>query len=415
MARRTRALGGIAGVAAFAALIGGPARATAPVAAPFRAPVVISDIDTGEPGVDIATDGTIYVNAPASVFAPSYVWRSGDGAHWVLTPAGARATAPGGGDSDIAVDPQGVVYMTDLYLGSAAVSSSTNRAQTWTTNAVQGTLVQDRQWIATTGRGVVYHVTHQFPTGLVVTKSTNGGRTFLSSTVAATPLDQTGCECQPGTMVALPGVAAGGDKVGVIYATSTGGMKFARSTNGAATFKNVTVSPPSSADTTVAMPVVASRGGDDLVAVWQETFAAGSRVQLSRSGDFGRSWTPPVTIVSGGTSLYPWVDGRGGKVAVSLYHTDAVRSPDLMPKGTPWYETYLESTDGGATFTATRVLDAIPVKTGPICTAGVTCESNRELLDFQSVAIDPAGRANVAWTRSIDNAVNTEIRFARQL
>ena len=70
--------------------------------------------------------------------------------------------------------------------------------------------------------------------------------------------------------------------------------------------------------------------------------------------------------------------------------------------------------DGGATFTGVQVIDPTPVKTGPICTAGVDCASDRELLDFQSVAVDPLGRANVAWTRSIDNAINTELRFARQ-
>jgi len=399
-----------------AAALGSSARATAPMPAPFGAPVVVSDLDTGEPGVDVAPDGMIYINAPAGLFGPSYLWRSSDGVDWVPTPAGARNSAPGGGDSDVAVDPAGAVYMTDLYLGSATVSSSRDQGRTWSTNALQGTLVQDRQWIATTGRGVVYHLTHQVPTGLVVAKSTDGGRTFLRTTVAATLLDQTSCVCQAGTMVARAGAVTAGatDEVGFVYATSSGGVKFARSTNGAASFTNATVSPASDADTTAAMPVVASRGGDDLVAVWQESFTSGSRVRLSRSGDFGRTWTAPVTVVSGGTSLYPWVDGRGAKVAISLYHTDVAGSPATMPKETRWYEAFLESTDGGTTFTGMEVLDPLPVKTGPICTAGVNCGSDRELLDFQSVAVDALGRANVAWTRSIDNAVNTEIRFARQ-
>ena len=40
--------------------------------------------------------------------------------------------------------------------------------------------------------------------------------------------------------------------------------------------------------------------------------------------------------------------------------------------------------------------------------------ADRELLDFQSVALDGAGRANAVWTRSIDGVSDTEIRFARQ-
>src|SRR5207245_4508099 len=31
----------------------------------FGSPVVVTGLDTGEPGIDVAPDGTIYVNAPA--------------------------------------------------------------------------------------------------------------------------------------------------------------------------------------------------------------------------------------------------------------------------------------------------------------------------------------------------------------
>ena len=54
------------------------------------------------------------------------------------------------------------------------------------------------------------------------------------------------------------------------------------------------------------------------------------------------------------------------------------------------------------------------MKSGPICTEGTGCDADRELLDFQSVTLDGAGRANAAWTRSIDGQSDTEIRFARQ-
>ena len=43
--------------------------------------------------------------------------------------------------------------------------------------------------VATPGGGVVYHVTHQIPLGLVVSKSVDGGVTYPLSNVAATPLD----------------------------------------------------------------------------------------------------------------------------------------------------------------------------------------------------------------------------------
>jgi len=161
--------------------------------------------------------------------------------------------------------------------------------------------------------------------------------------------------------------------------------------------------------------VVASAGGDTLHAVWLEVFGTkSSRVRYARSSDWGASWSRPATLVGAGTSVYPWVAARGDKVSVTVYHTDASGTPDTVAGSSQWFEAYLESTDGGGSFTALAVIDPLPVKSGPICTQGTGCSANRELLDFQSVALDGAGRANAVWTRSIDGVSNTEIRFARQ-
>src|SRR4051812_38271938 len=162
----------------------------------FGSPVVVTNQSVSEPGIDVATDGTIYVNGPTGLLSnlpgsPSDVFRSTDGGStWTLTPASLRANLPGGGDSDISIDPAtGKLFMTDLWLGSSTVSSSSDIGQTWTANPLQGTIVQDRQWIATTGNNVVYHVTHQIPSGLIVSKSIDGALTFPIQVLAATVLD----------------------------------------------------------------------------------------------------------------------------------------------------------------------------------------------------------------------------------
>src|SRR5438874_12111235 len=84
----------------------------------FGAPVVVTGLDTGEPGIDVAPDGAIYVNAPSGLLSnlpgsPSFVFRSDDGGQtWTLTPPSLRANLPGGGDSDLAIDPgTGTLYM----------------------------------------------------------------------------------------------------------------------------------------------------------------------------------------------------------------------------------------------------------------------------------------------------------------
>src|SRR5438067_13576465 len=140
--------------------------------------------------------------------------------------------------------------------------------RTWVANRLRGMVVRDRQRVATPGSANVYRATHQVPSGLVVSKSEAppDGLVYSQSTIAATPADQTGCVCPPGTLIAEPGTQplGSGDRVGLIYFTSTGGINFARSLDGAVTFTNVPVSPPSSADTTHAFPVVASADGDTL-------------------------------------------------------------------------------------------------------------------------------------------------------
>jgi len=381
----------------------------------FASPVVVTSDDLGEPGIDVANNGTIYINAPSGISSPSPIFRSTNGgSSWTKLPTGTRGALPGGGDSDIALDPtDGTIYFSDLWLGNMTVAVSHDQGNTWTAQPLGGPPVQDRQWDATPGGGRAYLVTHQVPSGLVVSQSPNGGVTYPIQTVAATPADQTGCICPPGTLIAEGGGLLA-DKVGVIYSTSTGGVKFARSTNGAASFTQATVSPASSADTIAAFPVVANAGSNKLVAVWLEVFQNSARVMFNSSTNWGQSWGTPKVLVGSGTPLYPWVDARGSKVSVSLYWTSASGTPDTVAESAQWFEQYLESTDGGSTFSAPLTVDSTVVKTGPVCTGGTGCSSDRELLDFQSVAIDPSGLADLAWTRSLDGKSNTELRFAHQ-
>jgi hypothetical protein len=393
------------------------------VAATFGAATVITGDDTGEPGIDVAKDGTIYVNAPSGLLSslpgsPSFVYRSSDGGStWTKLPTGLRANFPGGGDSDISLDPStGKIYMTDLWLGSSTVSFSTDRGNTWTANPIEGTPIQDRQWISTPGGNRAYHLTHQIPLGLVVSKSVDGGLTYPLRTIGATPLDQTGCICPPGTLVseAGNGLLGTNDKVGFVYSTSSGGVNFARSVNGGLTFAQSTVGPASSDDTTQAFPVVSNGGGGHLAAVWQAVAGNSSVVKFSSSSDWGQTWSAPRTVVSAGTSLYPWVAASGSKVSISVYHTDAAGQPGSVPESAQWFESYLDSSDGGATFSSLQTVDPTPVKSGPVCTEGINCSGDRELLDFQSLTLDGANRANLTWTRSIDGVNNTELRFAME-
>src|SRR5438270_9041914 len=107
----------------------GPGATGAGASGPFLAPVAIPGATVGEPGINVAPDNAIYVNGPAGLLSnlpgsASPVFKSTDGGTtWKTTPTSLRANRPGGGDSNIAIDPvTGTLYMTDLWLGSATVS-----------------------------------------------------------------------------------------------------------------------------------------------------------------------------------------------------------------------------------------------------------------------------------------------------
>ena len=367
-----------------------------------------------EPGINVAPNNDIYINGPTGVLriptSASPVYKSTDGGTtFVATNPSLRVAFPGGGDSNIAIDPgTGALYMTDLYLASATVSRSVDGAASWVANPIEGVVVQDRQWVAAGAGSVVYHVTHQEPAGLVVSRSSapTDGLVYPQNIVAASPVDQEFCLCPPGNLIATK------DNVGVIYTTGTG-VKFAHSTNGGLTFSNTVVSPDGAASTSDAFPVVADSGGGKLVAAWLETTTGAASVHFSTSPDWGKTWTAPRTINTGtGTPVYPWIAASGSKVSISMYHSPTVGNPATVPANAQFFESYLESVDGGSTFGALTTIDATPAKTGPVCTGGISCNGGRELGDFQTVTLDNAGKADVSYVR-VDNGT-TQVMFDHQ-
>ena len=386
----------------------------------FAAPVAVG---TGgsEPGIVQSPDGNLFINAPDGLLAngtsPSFVFRApATGASWTQTPAGARANNPGGGDSQIAVDPAtGALAMIDLWVGSATASTSTDDGNTWTSQPAGGQPAQDRPWIAAAGSGTVYEATHAEPAGVVVSKSTDGGLVYGPGVLAASAADQTGCICPPGNVIAETKSALLGttDLVGVIYATSTGGVNFAHSSNGGTTFTNSSVQGATSNTTNSAFPVVADGGGGHLYATWLNETGRASVIAFSSSSDWGTTWSAPTTIVSSGTSVYPWVSATGSTVAVSLYNTStSSATPDAAPAGTQWFETALKSSDGGSTWSPLTTADPTAAKTGAICTGGTNCSADRELGDFQTDLVDAAGHVDLSYVRVPSPNVE-DIEFAQ--
>ena len=385
--------------------------ATSAFGASFGAPVTVAVDGGSEPTIDVAPDGTIYVTGTTGLCAgclpPNIgaVYRSDDGgATWRTTPAGTRQIAIGGGDIDLVVAPSGAIATTDLWLGNSSVAVSQDKGETWLASPLQGTPAQDRQWLAATTNGY-YHVVHQIPAGHVVSFSLDGVL-YPVHQIAATPLDQTGCICPPGNVVAQGGGLLA-DRVAFVYQTTTRGMGIARSTNGGITWTNTYPGESVNAGGVMGFPVIATDGQGRLAAVWQPEGTGD--VYLVTSTNFGSSWTAPRLIENSGTAVYPWVAYRNGKIAVSYYHTTATApSADEVPESAQWTLSYRDSTDD---FTARVAIDNI--KTGPICTMGIGCSEDRELGDFQSIDLTPAGKAVIAYNRNTGGE-STEVRFVKE-
>jgi hypothetical protein len=128
------------------------------LAAPKTMPSVMLGPGAGEPNIAVAPDGTVYVTPI------DHVYRSSDGGK-SFTDLGTTKT-DGHGDGDIAVDSTGRVHWLGLFgkAGAIPYQSSTDQGQTWskaidlsspTFKTTDGT-GSDREWIDTTPDGWVY-------------------------------------------------------------------------------------------------------------------------------------------------------------------------------------------------------------------------------------------------------------------
>jgi uncharacterized repeat protein (TIGR01451 family) len=157
---------------------------------------------------------------------------------------------------------------------------------------------------------------------------------------------------------------------------------------------------------------------------------------LVTSPDGGAHWTKPFKINNTtGSFFFPWLSaGSAGKVDASYYS-----STTLQPNNpsSVWYVGLSQITGAVATYTRGNyaaytstpavtgeiLLDPNPIHGngttgGGICTFGIFCRAvpgaNRGLADVFEVHVDPAGGANVAWTKDLGAEPFLRIYFACQ-
>jgi hypothetical protein len=449
---RRRVLGAAALLAGTIPLLVTPSRAHSAndrVFAPTQIVDHSSANSTGEPSINVAPDGTIYIVAPdgAGVRVPtalpgggqgvggSLLWRSEDhGKSWKFL--GSYDVPTGGGDSDIVTAPDGTIYASGLsYAACSTVSVSHDKGETFVPDPIAGCgqtpLSNDRQWNAVDGQHTVYTVI-----GDTMKTQIDLVRSLVTSPLVV-PSKTLQLSVTPD--YEWPGTVAVDQRNGTTYTVwNTRGAPDDCDDNKCtvpASWKTpdrVLISVLPRGSTTPPAPVVvASRRFDTfdsfvvdaidavgtVYVVWSERHSASKETwtMLSSSHDAGKHWSAPVKVNSGPvTTTFPWVTaGDPGRIAVSYYGTSArAASPQKVTAKQSWQVYSAFSIDGGKTFTEYRTTGGM--NNGQICTSGTGCTAGgRNLLDFFETAADANGCLVTTYT---DNSSGTPyISFVRQV
>jgi len=408
---------------------------------------------TGEPSIAVAADGTEYIVAPdgAGVRTPSalggggsggsLVWRSDNrGRSWIFL--GSYDVPTGGGDSDIAVAPNGTLYASGLsYAACSTIGVSTDKGQTWIDDPLAGCgkipVLNDRQWTATYGNTVV---------NTAIGDSAEGNIDFVHSSLTS-PLvvPSTTLELYSAGDYQWPGTLAVDQRNGTSYVVwnTTGSPNNCDQTSGAASCAPTSASTqtpdriyvsavPNGATSAPTPRVVASRKFDtfdsfvsdavdkagNVYVVWNERHPAQQQTwtMLSVSRNGGRTWSVPVKVQrSPSTTVFPWVTaGDAGRIAVSYYGTTARgNSPQKLPAKATWSVYSSFSTDYGRTFREYRTTGTM--QKGPICTSGTGCATgSRNVLDFFETAADPQGCLVTTYADNSANGNAAIVSYVRQ-
>ena len=409
----------------------------------FGPNVTVYSGDYGEPGLAIH-GSNVYATTPGDGGAVWAVSRDG-GATWtkkptVKPPASETHGAAPGSDSDVAVGPDGNVYVGDLTIDGIEVSRSTDGGETFTRQTfVDTNLTADREWIAVDGRGdeaIVYVAWHELSTGTMLLKrSTDGGQTYdLYPTLLYSQPTTVGESVRNGTsigQIATDGQGHVHISYGVSRVDTTPGTTLvpiskivvASSSDFGKTWTDVVVND-GFADANYGnfwMATAVDTGGT-VYAAYSGFDHAGERmkVYLQASADHGATWSPPYVVSPpDGHSLFGWVAGGGPGVAVAAwYHTDA---PDKDANGIEWV-TQVAQVRGLAAGTPTAVYRGTAsdhvMHTGGICTFGILCglvpgtSDDRSLLDFFKVTVAPDGMAALTFSDNGDG--RRDVTFAKQ-
>lgn len=388
----------------------------------------------GEPSLQDDGAGHVYITTPQGV--P----RNGNGILLQRSMNGGQTFLPnqtignlvGGGDSDILTDvTTNNVYAADLAAVDAAVLRSTDRGATFGSPTQVGP-EDDREWLTTIGP-TLFLTYHDFFLGIpLIFISTDNGATFTPGGVGGqiiTPADLGFVNTKCNTLVSKP-VADVQGNLYVLTNASTPAEYLASgcalvspldvlymsvSHDGGHSFTTTLVSDVSAAATGKAMSGYFAHSfnqlgidaGGNLYVDTTSTLDGSLPLQnyLIISKDHGATWSKPIATNPGKVGqVFPSIAvGQAGQVAVGYYQ--GTNQDHRLPRNN--FQFVIDQSFNALVTTPSFTHNVLaPLKgTTPhpdgICTDGLFCGTpassggNRNLADFESMAVDPAGNLEV--------------------
>ena len=186
-------------------------------------------------------------------------------------------------------------------------------------------------------------------------------------------------------------------------------------------------------------PVVSVDAIGNVFAAWTD----GNKIQYVVSTDGAKSWSKPYLVnpgevgaatTAGTADIFPWMAAdANGNLDLVWYHAeggDTTGYRQVGTKDTVWTVAAAQLSGAvakaGTTPTPTVVSRDLaitaPIHRGNVCNNGTTClvdqerglGGDRTLLDFFQVAIDPAGRANIAFADDASQPGTSTVKYIRQ-
>ncbi|MFN2642002.1 MAG: hypothetical protein ABR548_08950 [Actinomycetota bacterium] len=411
---------------------------------------------SGEPDMDIAPNGDIYIDFPLAAGSNSILFKSTDNGdtYKPLSPLHPNNNplpnnVAGGGDSGVAIDADGRICFSELNtLLSLGIGCSTAGGKTFpladSLVIDPTTPLVDRQWQAATPQGEQF-ITAQY--GIVDLAVSHPGIRLFKETAKGTNVFtqiqeiDTGKSMKSYNMAVDPSDAdAAGGTIVEAYLRSNEGpdkdknpheLMVWQSTDGGSTVTtHKVIDLPTTPGNNFAS-VDIDRQGNTYVA-WSEQGTWDIFYSVARKGDLDH-WSPPVRVNAdpdARTAIQPTIKvGDRGRVFLAYYGAQQSGNPDKLPNGA-WNAIMAVSTNGACMIDAdpcvspefhqVRITDHAVQHRG-ICLGGTGCGGDpyygdRSMLEFLDVAFSPAtGQAHVVVTDSSRSAGDTTITTYKQI